>query len=52
VDEACDRLIRTQVAAAPNPAAVTVMNDAYQQYRRLYPLLRTMHEPQRSPVVA
>jgi xylulokinase len=48
VDEACDRLIRTQVAASPDPSSVAVMNTRYVQYRRLYPALRTLYDSQPS----
>jgi len=40
VDEACDRLVRSSVAASPNAGTVSVMNDRYDAYRRVYPALR------------
>ncbi len=40
VDEACDRLVRSAVAASPNAATVDVMNERYEAYRRIYPALR------------
>jgi xylulokinase len=43
VDEASDRLIRTAVAAAPDPESVSVMNERYAVYRRLYPALCMLH---------
>jgi xylulokinase len=42
VDDACDRLVESSVAASPNPGAATVMNDRYRAYQRLYPLLRNL----------
>ena len=42
VDEATDRLIRSTVAAAPDPESVFVMNERYAVYRRLYPALRQL----------
>jgi xylulokinase len=50
VDDACDRLIRTRVAATPDPASEAVLQQRYLAYRRLYPLLRALYEPQLSPV--
>jgi xylulokinase len=47
IDEASERLIRTAIAAAPEPDAVCVMNERYAAFRRLYPALRTLH-PQTS----
>jgi xylulokinase len=40
VDEACDRLVRSSVAASPNAEMVAVMNGRYDAYRRVYPALR------------
>ena len=42
VDEACDRLVQSSVAASPNPDAVAKMNERYDAYRRVYPALRTI----------
>lgn len=42
VDEACDRLVRSSVAASPNPSTVELMNDRYAAYRRVYPALRAI----------
>lgn len=42
VDEATDRLIRSTVAASPDPESVFVMNERYVVYRRLYPALREL----------
>ena len=43
VDEASDRVIRTEVAASPDPDSVLLMNERYAVYRRLYPALRALH---------
>jgi xylulokinase len=43
VDDASDCLIRTAVAASPDPETVFIMNERYAAYRRLYPALRTLH---------
>jgi xylulokinase len=40
VDEACDRLVRSTVAAQPDARTVDVMNERYAAYRRIYPALR------------
>jgi xylulokinase len=40
VDEACDRLVRSTVAATPDSVTVAVMNERYAAYRRIYPALR------------
>jgi xylulokinase len=40
VDDACERSVRTSVAAAPDPHAVAVMHDRYAAYRRIYPALQ------------
>lgn len=42
VDEATDRLVRSTVAASPDPESVFVMNERYVVYRRLYPALREL----------
>ena len=42
VDEACDRLVASSVAASPDPARVAVMNERYAAYCRVYPALRSM----------
>jgi xylulokinase len=42
VDEACDALVRGVATTMPQPAVVTLMNDRYGVYRRLYPALRTL----------
>jgi xylulokinase len=40
VDEACDRLVRSTIAATPDADTVAVMNERYAAYRRIYPALR------------
>jgi xylulokinase len=42
VDDACDRLVRSSVAASPQPPVVEVMNERYAAYRRVYPALRSI----------
>jgi xylulokinase len=42
VDEACDRLVKSSVAATPDSGIVATMNHRYEAYRRLYPALRTI----------
>ena len=42
VDEACDRLVRSTVAAQPDPRIAEIMNARYAVYRRVYPALRTI----------
>ena len=43
VDHASDALIRTTVAACPDPESATLMNERYAAYRRLYPALRMLY---------
>jgi xylulokinase len=47
VDEACDRLVTSLVAASPDAKTVTTMNARYAAYRRVYPALRAMSGPDR-----
>jgi xylulokinase len=42
VDEACARLVGSSVDASPNSATVSVMNERYAAYRRMYPSLKTI----------
>jgi xylulokinase len=42
VDQACDRLVHSVVAASPAAGRVAVMNDRYAEYRRIYPALRSI----------
>ena len=44
VDEVSESLIRTTVAASPEPESAALMNERYAAYRRLYPALRMLHE--------
>src|SRR6185436_10440236 len=43
VDDASDALIRTTVAASPDPESAALMNERYGAYRRLYPALRMLY---------
>jgi xylulokinase len=43
VDDASHQLVRTRVAASPDPASVPVMHERYAAYRRLYPALRSLY---------
>ena len=45
VDEACDRLVQSHVAASPDPDVVAIMTDHYRRYRRMYPALRAIYHP-------
>jgi xylulokinase len=40
VDEACDLVVRSSVAASPDPRTVSLMSERYDVYRRIYPALR------------
>jgi xylulokinase len=42
VDQACDRLVRSTVSASPQTDVVTVMNERYESYRRVYAALRSI----------
>ena len=42
VDEACDTLVRSSVAAVPDPATVELMTQRYAAYARVYPALRAI----------
>ncbi len=42
VDDACDRLVRSSVAASPNESTLALMNERYAAFRRLYPALRAV----------
>jgi xylulokinase len=44
VDEVSESLIRTTVAASPDPESAALMNERYAAYRRLYPALRRLDE--------
>jgi xylulokinase len=40
VDDACEQLVRSSVAASPNHSTVELMNERYAAYRRVYPALQ------------
>ena len=42
VDEACDLLVRSSVAASPDPRTALLMSERYAAYRRIYPALRSI----------
>jgi xylulokinase len=42
VDEACDRLVRSSIAASPTPDIARMMTERYGAYRRIYSALRTI----------
>jgi xylulokinase len=42
VDEACDTLVRSSVAAVPDSATAELMTQRYAAYGRVYPALRTI----------
>jgi xylulokinase len=42
VDEACEALVRPGDIVRPQPHAAGVMNDRYDEYRRVYPALRSV----------
>ncbi len=42
VDEACKAIVRVSERVPSKAEAVTVMNEAYRQYRRVYPALKTI----------
>jgi xylulokinase len=46
VDEACDRLVRSSVAASPQPPVVELMNERYVAYQRVYPAMRSIEDRQ------
>jgi xylulokinase len=39
VDRACEAVVRAAETVAPQPRAVSVMNERYEEYRRVYPAL-------------
>jgi xylulokinase len=43
VDAACDALVRRASSTEPQPEVVTLMNDRYTAYTRIYPALRNIH---------
>ncbi|HEY7783823.1 MAG TPA: FGGY-family carbohydrate kinase, partial [Pyrinomonadaceae bacterium] len=42
VDEACEKSVRVARRVQPDPEATALMNKRYEQYRALYPALRTI----------
>jgi xylulokinase len=42
VDEACEAVVRPADTVRPQPDASVVMNDRYDEYRRVYPALRSV----------
>jgi xylulokinase len=46
VDEACESVVRVAGHTAPGLKVVAVMNSNYANYRRIYPALRSIFEPQ------
>ena len=43
VDAACEAAVRVAASVKPNPASVTVMNQQYAAYQRMYPALREIY---------
>ena len=43
VDAACDALVRGAAETRPRPEVVTLMNERYHAYARLYPALKNVH---------
>jgi xylulokinase len=50
VDDACDRLVRSSVAARAHPETVAIMNERYAAYRRVYPALRAIEAIHAGPI--
>jgi xylulokinase len=50
VDDACDRLVQSSVAARANPDVVPVMHERYAAYRRVYPALRAIENIHAGPI--
>jgi xylulokinase len=44
VDAACDAIVQTSAITEPNPDAVAMMNDRYEQFARIYPALRDIYQ--------
>jgi xylulokinase len=42
VDHACEAVVRAADVVEPRPDALRVMNERYEEYRRVYPALRTI----------
>ncbi len=52
VDEACDHLVKSTVAASPDPRTVSLMTERYAAYRRIYPALRSIENFYARPIHA
>jgi xylulokinase len=50
VDDACERLVRSAVSAQPHPGTVSIMNERYAAYRRMYPALRAIEALHAGPI--
>jgi xylulokinase len=46
VDLACDAIVRSAARTEPDRHATSVMTQRYQQFRRIYPALRSIYQPQ------
>jgi xylulokinase len=42
VDAACNDIVRVAIRVAPDAHAVSVLNDSYAGYRRMYPALKSV----------
>jgi xylulokinase len=42
VDQSCSEAVRVERTVEPNSAAINVMNDNYERFRKLYPALRSL----------
>ena len=47
VDAACDALVRGATVTTPQPEVVSAMNERYDAYTRLYPVLRLLQRDRR-----
>jgi xylulokinase len=50
VDAACERVVKTSVDAQPDPRSVSIMNERYAAYRRIYPALRAIETVHAGPI--
>ena len=44
VDEACDAVVKTSSTTPPDAEAMATMNRRYDQYRRVYPALKSIYD--------
>ncbi len=44
IDEACDAIVKTAARTEPDSSAAAVMNDRYEQFKRVYPALRSIYQ--------